>query len=204
MIDNAACLWMYLYNTPANLQKQTLECYKFWYMHWLANGNWVLKAGSKAQNRSKTRLHNHKPTPRTHTHTILQNQTNASSMQFTTVNTDVGWDVCLNLLITYQKQVCLHNTNIAHTYLSVTVDRVLLIGLLFLAFIRVISYSHFQMHLERHLFLMLHEAVASVFCCALFTIYKNKKHNIYYNIAPKQQLMPIILYNHKQPTSRLL
>lgn len=49
--------------------------------------------------------------------------------------------------------------------LSMTVDRVSLIGLLFLAVIRPISYSHFQMHQEKHRFLMLHEAVASVFCC---------------------------------------
>lgn len=64
-----------------------------------------------------------------------------------------------------QKQVCPHNTNITHTYLSVTVDRVSLIGLLFLAVIPFISYSHFQMHQEKHRFLMLHEAVASVFSC---------------------------------------
>jgi len=64
------------------------------------------------------------------------------------------------------KQVCPHDTNITDTYLSVTVDRVSLIGLLFLAVIRPISYSHFQMHQEKHRFLMLHEAVASVYCCA--------------------------------------
>lgn len=66
-----------------------------------------------------------------------------------------------------QKQVCPHNTNITHTYLSVTVDRVSLIGLLFLAVIPSISYSHFQMHQEKHRFLMLHEAVASVYFVVL-------------------------------------
>ncbi len=166
-----------------------LSVYKFSYMHRLANGNWVLKAGSKAQNWSKTGLHNHKPTPHTQYYKTKPMQAQCCLIQFTTVNTDVGWDVCLNVWITYQKQVCLYNRNITHTYLSVTVDRVSLIGLLFLAFIRPISYSHFQMHQERHRFLMLHEAVASIFCCADQDVHylqkKQKKHNIYYKSCTK-------------------